>query len=122
GGDEEGQVGPHLAQALDHGEQGQAFADADAVQPDEVTGGAGEGGDAEALVDTDGVLLALAGAGVEQAGGQRFEQARGQPVEEQGRAHAQTRSRPVILSASASTAVRRSVHSAATSDSAAPSG
>src|SRR5690606_1982290 len=74
--------------------------------------------------DAGGVLLALLDAGIEQARGQGLQHPGQQPVGQKGgtEGHGQTRSNPVRASARASTAVRRSVHSAVTSAMSAPSG
>ena len=86
-GDEYGQVRPLAANPFDHGQERQGLADTDAVQPDQITGGPGDGGQAQPFVDADGVFLALSGAGVEQAGGQRLQQPGQKPVDDQGGAH-----------------------------------
>src|SRR5690606_12886792 len=89
----------------------------DAVDPDQRALGARHTGQAQTFVDAGGVFLAFADAGVQQARSQRLQKARQQPIGDQGgtEGHGQTRSRPVRASARASTAVRRSPHSAAIS-------
>ena len=57
------------------------------IGPRQITGGPGDGGQAETFVDADGVFLALSGAGVEQARGQRLQQPGQKPVDDQGGAH-----------------------------------
>src|SRR5690606_24309878 len=124
GGDQNRHVGPVLADALGQWKDGQGLADADAVNPDQRPVGARQAGQAQTFIDAGGVFLALLDAGVQQARGQRLQQAGQQLIGDQGGAeeHVQTRSSPVRASARASTAVRRAVQSAVTSARSAPSG